>query len=176
MGSAEVRKIITINGCQNNVVKTPLRNGSSNVFGFLSIIEEKEQIYSRIERSRRSTRFSVTELASTCASITHKHNSGSSNSILAAPALTNIGAFRLLTNSSKLQLTDGFQQMLIILARRQFCFQPRRKSLAHLLLLGIRSCTTCRIDFSLVNKIFQIGTILQIILNSKWKYIPITRK
>ena len=116
-----------------------------------------------------------TELAAPCARVAHQHDRRCRNSVLASPTLADIRTFRLLTHCRQLQLAHlllnrlllhyRFQQVFVVLARRQFCLQPRRESTPHLFLVGIGRSDGSGIHFVFVDEVRQFGTVLQFLLH-----------
>lgn len=121
-----------------------------------------------------TARLRSTELAAACTRITHQHNRRCCYTVFSSPALADIRTFRLLTHCSQLQLAHlllissllhyRFQQVFVVLARWQFCFQPWRESTTHLLLARIGRSDGSGIYFVFVDEVRQFGTILQFLL------------
>ena len=120
-------------------------------------------------------RLRSTELATACARVAHQHDRRCRYAVLSSPALANIRTFRLLTYCSQLQLAHlllissflhyCFQQVLVVLARWEFCFQPWRESTTHLFLARIGRSDGSGIHFVFVDEIRQSGSILQFLLH-----------
>ena len=121
-----------------------------------------------------TARLRSAELAAPCARVAHQHDRRCRNTVLSSPALANIRTFRLLAHCGQLQLAHlplippllhyRFQQVLIVLARRQFRLQPRRESATHLLLARIGRGDGSGIHLVLVDEVSQSGSFLQFLL------------